>query len=124
MVRDVADDDVVDGYQVPAGSMVVVLPYLTHRHPDFWERPEEFWPEHFAPGAVEARPRYAYYPFGAGPRICLGKYFALEEAALVLAEMAQRFRLRLAPGETAEPAWLGTFRPAGPVHMLAERRGA
>jgi cytochrome P450 len=123
MARDVVEDDVVDGYPVPGGSMVVLMPYLTHRHPDFWERPDEFWPEHFVPEAVEARPRYAYIPFGAGPRICIGKYFALEEAALVLAEMAQRFRLRMAPGATAKAAWSGTLRPAAPVHMIVEPRG-
>ncbi|MGD8397897.1 MAG: cytochrome P450 [Anaerolineae bacterium] len=123
MARDVVDDDVVGGYRVPGGSMVALLPYATHRHPDFWARPEAFYPEHFRPEAVDARPRYAYYPFGAGPRICIGKYFALQEAVLVLAELAQRFRLCLAPGEAPRTAWAGTLRPAGDVRMILEPRG-
>jgi cytochrome P450 len=120
--RDVIDDDEIDGYAIPAGSMVMIAPYLSHRHPEFWETPLAFNPHHFSPEAVQARPRYAYYPFGAGQRICLGQHFALLEALLVLAEIAQRFRLRLLPGQTIEPMFLGTLRPCADILMAPERR--
>ena len=122
MARDAMEDDEVDGYEVPAGSIVTLSPYMTHRHPEFWERPVEFYPDHFAAEQVETRPRYAYFPFGAGPRICLGKHFALLEGALVLAEVGQRYRPRLVPGQEIEPHWSGTLRPGGPVMMVLEER--
>ena len=116
--RDVLADDTIDGYAVPAKSMVFVGPYMTHRHPEFWERPLEFYPEHFTPEQVERRPRYAYYPFSAGPRTCIGNHFALLEATLALAELAQRVRLRLAPGQRIEPEFVGTLRPVGARLMM------
>ncbi|MGD8599321.1 MAG: cytochrome P450, partial [Anaerolineae bacterium] len=122
MARDAVADDTIDGYEVPAGTIITVGPYMTHRHPEFWERPLEFYPDHFAPEQVEARPRYAYYPFGAGPRICLGKHFALLEGALVLAEVGQRYRPRLVPGQEIKSQWSGTLRPDGPVMMVLEER--
>ena len=122
VARDAVDDDVVGDCPVPAGSMVTITPYITHRHPEFWERPEAFYPDHFAPEQVEARPRYAYYPFGAGPRICLGKHFALLEATLVLAEIAQHHRLRLVPGQQIGIRWAGTLRPDRHVLMTVEPR--
>ena len=85
MARDALEDDEVGGYAVPAGCIVTVSPYMTHRHTEFWEHPLGFYPDHFAAEQVKTRPRYAYYPFGAGPRTCLGKHFALLEGALVLA---------------------------------------
>lgn len=122
MARDAVDTDEVGGYEVPAGAIVTVSPYMTHRHPEFWERPWEFYPDHFAPEQVEARPRYAYYPFGGGQRTCLGKHFALLEGALVLAEVGQRYRPRLAPGPTIKPHWSGTLRPERDVMMVLEER--
>jgi cytochrome P450 len=122
VARDVVEDDEIDGYVIPAGSIVTITPYITHRHPEFWENPEVFDPEHFAPDRVEARPRYAYYPFGAGPRICLGKYFALQEAVLVLAEVGRRYQLRLVPGQQVAVEWAGTLRPAHDVMMTLEQR--
>ncbi len=122
VARDAVGDDVVDGYPVPKGAMITILPYITHRHPEFWQRPEDFYPEHFTPERVEARPRYAYYPFGAGPRTCLGKHFALLEATLALAEVAQRYRLPLVPRQTVEAAWSGTLRPSQEVMMMPHAR--
>jgi cytochrome P450 len=122
LARDAVVDDEVGGYPVPAGSMVVLTPYITHRHPEFWSQPQGFHPEHFAPEAVEARPRYAYYPFGAGPRVCLGKHFALLEAALVLAEVGQRYRLRLASDQPVGVRWSGTLRPDRDLFMTLEER--
>jgi len=120
--RDAVKEDEIDGYPIAAGSMVSLNPYLTHRHPASWEKPAAFYPGHFTPQGVEARPRYAYFPFGAGPRICLGKHFALLEASLALSEVAQRYRLRLIPGQTIEPIWSGTLRPVGNILMTLQPR--
>ncbi len=96
--RRVIADDVVGSYRLPAGSSVVISPYLLHRHAQFWDRPDEFDPERF-----KDRAPAAYIPFGAGPRFCIGSEFSMMEAHMVLAMVAQRFRLRLAPGHLVEP---------------------
>lgn len=122
--RDPLADDVIDGCLIPGGSMVTVMPFITHRHPEFWDNPEGFMPERFEPAEVKKRPRYAYYPFGAGPRICIGQHFALLEATLILAELAQHYRLKLVPGLWVAPQFMGTLRPSRDVLMtLEERRG-
>ncbi len=103
-------DDEIGGYHIPKKSMVLVSPYTTHRHPDFWERPEVFDPERFTPERSEGRPRFAYFPFGGGPHQCIGNLFALTEAQLILATIAQRYRLRVVPGHLVEPEPLITLR--------------
>lgn len=109
--RQAIADDVLDGCHVPAGSWVTICPYLTHRHPGFWARPDAFDPEHFAPAAVAARPRYAFYPFGGGPRQCLGADFATLELSLILAMTVQRYRVHVVPGHPVEPRALVTLHP-------------
>jgi cytochrome P450 len=78
----------------------------------------EFYPEHFAPGQADKRPQYSYYPFSAGPRTCIGNHFALLEATLVLAELAQRLTLRLSAGQNLEPEFVGTLRPSKATLMM------
>jgi cytochrome P450 len=117
--RGVVADDAVGGYHIPAGSgsFVVLSPYVTHRHPAFWENPEGFDPERFTPEHSAGRPRYAYFPFLGGPRQCIGNDFALMEAQLVVATVAQAYRLHLAPGYTVEPDPIFTLRPRPGVLM-------
>ncbi|MDQ3907388.1 MAG: cytochrome P450 [Acidobacteriota bacterium] len=103
IARRAARDDVVGGYRVEAESEIILPPYVTHRHPEFWESPDEFDPERFTPERSEGRPRYAYFPFGGGPRQCIGNGFAMMEATLILAAVAQEYSLRLAPGHKVEP---------------------
>lgn len=122
MARDPLEDDVIDGYSVPAGSLVTITPFLTHRHPEFWDNPEGFMPERFAPELEGKRPRYAYYPFGAGSRICLGQHFALLEGVLILADVAQRYRVQAVPGLQVQPEFLGTLRPCTDVLMTLHER--
>ena len=122
VARDLQEDDELAGYKIPKGTLAVVALYNTHRHPEFWERPLEFYPEHFLPEAVAARPRYAYSPFGAGPRICIGLHFAQMEAVLILADVAQRFRLRLARPHDGSVRYVGVTRPASPILMAVEKR--
>ena len=104
-------DDEVGGYHLPAGSLVSLCQYVTHRHPDFWEEPERFDPERFTPEHSAGRPRFAYFPFGGGARQCIGNHFAMMEGQLILASVAQRYRMRLVPGHPIEPDATFTFRP-------------
>lgn len=92
--RDATADDVIDGFRIPAGSAVLVSPYFTHRHPDFWPDPERFDPDRWTPEAEAERHPAAYHPFAAGPRVCIGNSFALLEAHLLLALLAREFAPR------------------------------
>lgn len=122
LARDSVTDDEIDGHLIPKGAMVTVVPYATHRHPEFWDHPLEFYPEHFTEERVAQRPRYAYFPFGSGQRICIGIHFAQMEAALILAEVAQRYRARLAEENDGSVRYIGVARPASPIMMQLERR--
>jgi len=115
-------DDVVCGMRIPKGSLVTIIPWLIHRHRSHWENPDRFEPERFLPEAVARRDRLAYLPFGFGPRICIGASFAMTEAVLILATLAQRFRLRVAPGCCVEPQAVFTLRAKNGMQMEVERR--
>ena len=117
MSRYCVEADRVGGYDVPAGSAVTLSPYVTHRHPDFWEDPERFDPERFRPERQAERPRFAYMPFGGGPRQCIGNRFAMTEATLILAMLTQRYRLDLVPGHPVETEPLITLRPRHGLRM-------
>jgi cytochrome P450 len=110
-------DDEIGGYFIPAKSMIVLSPYLTHRHPAFWENPELFDPERFTPERSAGRPHYTYFPFGGGPRMCIGSTFALMEMQLILATVAQRYQLHLVPGHPVEPEALLSLRPRYGLRM-------
>ena len=118
--RQVLADDEILGYRVRAGDYVMLSPYVLHRHPDFWENPEQFDPERFLPERISGRPRFAYFPFGGGPRQCIGQSMALVEAHLILATIASRCQLRLASDEPVEVQALATLRPRGGLHMKLE----
>jgi cytochrome P450 len=117
-------DDVLGPCRIPAGSLVMLSPWGMHRDPRYWDDAEAFRPERFtpeAPGAAEKRPRYAYFPFGGGPRMCIGSGFAMAEGALVLACLLRRFRFRMAaPGPVAMKP-LVTLRPRDGMPMRLER---
>ena len=115
----IAEDEIL-GHRIPAGSFVTLSPYVLHRHPDFWEDPDAFDPERFAPGGGNGRPRFAYFPFGGGPRQCIGQSMALVEAQLVLATILGRCRLRPVSDVPVEPQALATLRPDGGLPMIVE----
>jgi cytochrome P450 len=104
-------EDRIGGWRIPAGSLVIIGVSAIHHHPAFWPDPDRFEPDRFLPEQTSARPRYAYLPFGGGPRLCIGNTFALTEAPLILAAIFQHFRLELAPGTVVETLPLVTLRP-------------
>lgn len=116
-------EDTFGGYRIRSGCLVIAAPWVTHRHPRFWPNPEGFDPDRFADDAPK-RPRYAYFPFGGGSRLCIGNNFALMEAQLVLATLAQRFDADLVPGAKVEPAAYITLRPRDGLPMTLRPRSA
>jgi cytochrome P450 len=115
-------DDGIRGYRVPKGSIVFVIPFVVHRRPNLWPDPDRFDPERFAPEHESARPRFAYIPFGGGPRGCIGNQFAMLEAQLIVAAVAQRYRVELAPGQNIQPEPLITLRPTPGIRATLTKR--
>jgi cytochrome P450 len=105
------------GYRIPRGMTIFMTACVIHRDPRWYDEPDAFRPERWADGLLHRIPRYAYFPFGGGPRICIGNNFALMESALVLATIARKYRLRLAPDAVVEPLPSMTLRPAHGLKM-------
>jgi cytochrome P450 len=117
--RAVAEDE-VGGYHLPAGADVVLCPYTLHRHPDFWPEPDRFDPDRFDPGQATDRPRYAYIPFGAGPRFCVGNNLGFMEAVFVVATVARELRPRLVAGHEVVPEPMLSLRVRGGLPMTLQ----
>jgi cytochrome P450 len=115
--RQAVADDVLCGYHIPAGATVMVAPYVLHRHPRYWSNPEGFYPERFNDPELTKAGNFAYFPFGGGPRVCIGKNLALIEAQLYLAMLVQRFDLELQPGWRVEPRPMISLRPGNGIRM-------
>ncbi len=124
LARTAIESDEFDGHRVPAGAIVVFSPYLIHRHPGFWDDPETFDPERFALERAGERPRFAYIPFGGGPRACLGQQFAMLEMQVIVAMVGRRFRLRLASDEPVELEPVVTLRPRHGLMATLEQHPA
>ena len=120
--RQALADDTLGGFRLPKGWLAFIIPYVLHRLPAYWKDPDTFDPERFSPERSADRPKFVYLPFGAGPRQCIGNQFALIEAQLSVATLAQRYRLRLVPGHRVEPWPLITLRPRHGMPMIIERR--
>ncbi|MFC5183332.1 cytochrome P450 [Actinomadura harenae] len=117
LTRQALQDDVVGGYHVPAGSDVLVSPYTLHRNADYWDDPDRFDPDRFDPALPNDRPRYAYIPFGAGPRFCVGNNLGMMEAVFVLALISRDLRLRAVPERPVLPEPMLSLRVRGGLHM-------
>jgi cytochrome P450 len=115
-------DDVVCGEPVPAGSIVIVSSYANQHSPRFWDDPERFDPERFAPGRRESIPSCAYFPFGVGAHACIGKHLAEIESKLALAMLARRYRVVAASSAPVAATPAITLTPAEPIRVRAERR--
>jgi enediyne biosynthesis protein E7 len=113
--------DVIGGYPVPAGADVMICPYTLHRHPGFWTDPDSFRPERFQSASGGSSHRYAYIPFGAGPRICVGSHLGMLEATLVAAMVARRFRFALPGGVDPVPEAMLSLRVRGGLPMQVVR---
>ena len=120
--RDAIHDDEIGGFRIPAGSTILLSPYLTHRHPQFWDNPEAFDPERFLPARSEGRPRHAYFPFGGGPRLCMGVDMAMMEMLLIIAMVVQRYRVHLVAGHREEPDCILDMIPRHHVRATLHRR--
>jgi cytochrome P450 len=122
VVRQAVAELDIGGARVLAGDNVFVPIYAIHRNAQLWPDPEVFDPERFSPEAVKARHRWAYLPFGAGPRICVGTQFALTEAVLVLARLLRRFRVELSGDGAVMPRGIVTTQPDRDVRFVLSAR--
>jgi len=122
--REALEPCTIGGYRVPAGTTLFMPQWVVHRDPRWYDDPTAFRPERWADGLAKRIPRYVYFPFGGGPRICIGNGFAMMEAVLLLATIARRYRLALAPGAPPVKPWpTMTLRPEAGVHVILGRRG-
>lgn len=122
ITRKALQEDEVCGYTILPNSLLVISPYTLHRHPVFWNNPEEFKPQRFSPDISKESPRFSYIPFGGGPRLCIGDEFAMLEGQIVLAAILQHFRFTLVRQEVAaEP--LVTLLPRGGMWMKLHKTG-
>jgi cytochrome P450 len=124
VIRQPIHDIELGGYPIAKGSMVAISTYVMHHDPQLFAEPDRFDPERFTPENEAKLPRYAYLPFGGGPRVCIGNSFAIMEARLILLTVLQRYHLSLAPGQTVRAEQVFTLRPRGGLPMMAARRCA
>jgi cytochrome P450 len=120
--RQALEDDELAGIKVPKGATVLVMPWLLHRHEKLWDQPDAFVPERFLPGARESIARYQYLPFGAGPRVCIGQYFALQEGVIALACLCRGLRFEFAGDGPPVPVQKITVQPEGGLRMRVAGR--
>ena len=120
--REAIADDAILGARVPAGTIVLISPYVLHRQRGLWENPDAFDPSRFLGERRERIDRFAYIPFGAGPRVCIGMAFAMQEAIIILANLLRAFRFDMVEGAPVMPRQRVTLRPQGGMKMHARRR--
>jgi cytochrome P450 len=120
--REAKEDCEMGGYHVPGGTQLLIVLWAMHRDPRYFENPEVFDPARWEDSFSKRVPKYAYLPFGAGPRLCIGSSFAVTDATLLLATIAKKFRLELVPGQQTIPQPSVTLRPNGGIRMVLEKR--
>ncbi len=122
VVREALKDCEIGGNPIPKGATVAMFQWTVHRDPRFFERPEEFVPERWNSDFIKRLPRYAYFPFGAGPRLCIGNTFAQAEVPLLLATIVQKYQLKLVPGHRVATAPSLTLRPLKGIRVTLKKR--
>ena len=120
--RQAARHTELGGYAIASGEVIIAPMWVVHRDPRWFDKPAEFLPERWAGDLAQRLPRFAYFPFGGGPRQCIGNTFALMEATLILAAIAQRVRLSLVPGQSITPTPYITLRPEPDIRAHVTRR--
>jgi len=120
--REALEDTEIGGFRVPKGSQVFAFQWVTQRDERYFERPDKFEPERWTPERSERLPKYAYFPFGGGPRQCIGNYFAMMEVVLLMATIGQRFRFSLAPNHKVEVLPVLSLRPKNGIRAVVEKR--
>jgi cytochrome P450 len=123
-IREAKEPDEICGFKVQPGMQIMIAPWILHRHRSLWDEPERFDPTRFSKESTERRPRFAYLPFGGGPRVCIGATLAMTEATLILAVLAQRFHLRLKEGQNIQLQARITLRPKNKMMTILERRAS
>ncbi len=124
VVREALNDCQIGDYVIPKGATIAIFQWVVQRDPRFFEDPDSFRPERWADGLEERLPRFAYFPFGGGPRVCIGKDFALLETMLVLATLVRKIRFRNVPGHPTWPLPSLTLRPEYGIKSVVHRRSA
>ncbi|MFN8674511.1 MAG: cytochrome P450 [Candidatus Sericytochromatia bacterium] len=122
MPREAINDDIIKGYLIPKKSVIIVSCYTVHRREDLWEKPEEFYPEHFIEEAVEKRHKFAFFPFSGGPRVCIGANFAYMETQIIISMLAKKFRFELEPNQKIEADTTFSLKPKNPIYVKAYKR--
>ena len=117
-------EDVLGTERIPAGTIILISPWVLHRHPKLWSEPDMFVPERFLPGRREQIPRFAYLPFGAGPRVCLGIGFAMQEAVVLLATLIRNLRFERADNHPISLRQCITLQTGAPLQMRIKARQA
>jgi len=117
LTRTPTEDVFIDGYKLKKGAIIMISPYILHRNAENFPDPEKFDPDRFSPEKEKLIPRHAYLPFGAGPRVCIGNQFAMIEAHLVTAAIAQKFSFELVDFRPVEMEPLITLRPRGGIKV-------
>lgn len=120
--REAVEDCEIGGYRVPRGTQLFAFQWVTHRDPRFYEDPDRFYPDRWAEDSPERQAKYAYFPFGGGPRQCIGNYFAMMEVVLLLATIGRRFRFALAPDHKVEVLPVLSLRPKNGIKVIVAER--
>ncbi len=120
--RETIGDDQIDGYPLPPKAIIILATHIVHRHPDFWQQPDKFDPQRFLPPHNAVRRKFAFFPFGGGPRICIGNHFAMIEGPLALAALAQRFQFDLVADQRVVPDPTFALRPKHGVQVIVRKR--
>lgn len=120
--RSALADDNIDGYPIKKGDNILISPYVIHRSPRFWEKPDEFIPERFTPEKMKDMHKFVYFPFGGGPRFCIGNNFAMMEMQIILPMILQKFEIHLKSNQDVLPEPLVTLRPRGGLMCKIERK--
>ena len=115
--RKAIEDDKLGDYDIPAGSDIFIAPYFLHRHPDYWPQPEQFDPDRFTPEAIKQRHKFAFIPFSAGPRRCIGDFFGIVEAQIHFGLMARYFKMEYVEDNPIELAPEVNLRTKHPINM-------